>query len=78
MESHSFQEASGIWEPSTGRIIIKREMLRSLLDYAGTLLHEVAHVRSGASDISSGFEDELTSIIGLVVSNHVAGRSSYI
>jgi hypothetical protein len=69
MESDSFTEASGLWEETTGRIIIKRDQLRSLKDYAGTLLHEIAHVESGASDISSEFEQQLTSFIGTIISN---------
>lgn len=68
MESHSLREATGLWEESTGRIIIKRDQLRSLKDYTGTLLHEIAHAQSGASDISSEFEQQLTSLIGITVS----------
>ncbi len=68
MESHSFSEAAGLWEESTGRIIIKRDQLRSLKDYAGTLLHEIAHAQSGAPDVSSEFEQQLTSLIGVAVS----------
>lgn len=64
MESYSFIEASGIWEASTGTIIIKRTQLRSIEEYAGTLLHEIAHARSGAPDISSDFEQSLTDLLG--------------
>ena len=45
----------------------KRDQLRNLKDYAGTLLHEVAHVKSDASDISSEFEQQLTSLIGTII-----------
>lgn len=68
MESFGFNEAAGIWEENTGQIIIKRIQLKSLEDYAGTLLHEMAHARSGESDVTSGFEHELTSLIGLIAS----------
>lgn len=71
LESHSFREATGLWEELTGRIIIKRDQLRSLKDYAGTLLHEVAHAQSGASDVSSEFEQQLTSLIGITVSKAI-------
>lgn len=71
-DSFSLQEASGLWEESTGRIIIKRDQLRSLKDYAGTLLHEVAHVKSGASDISRDFEQQLTSQIGIIIAKVMA------
>jgi len=67
MESHSFAEAAGLWEETTGRIIVKRDQLRSLRGYAGTLLHEIAHVKSGASDINRDFEQQLTSLIGTII-----------
>jgi len=65
--SHS--EAEGIWEPLLGRIVIKRSVLKSLESYASTLLHEIAHARSGASDVSRQFEDELSRLLGVIVSN---------
>ncbi|MCI0331231.1 MAG: ATP-binding protein [candidate division Zixibacteria bacterium] len=68
MENFGFKEASGLWEEDSGRVIIKRAQLRTLKDYAGTLLHEVAHAISGASDISSEFEEELTSLLGTIAS----------
>jgi len=68
LETHSFAEAAGLWEASTGTIIIKRNQLKKLRSYASTLLHEIAHVTSGASDISSGFEQQLTSLLGNVIS----------
>lgn len=67
MEKVAFNEATGLWEEITGRIIIKRTQLQSFESYAGTLLHEIAHVISGAPDISSGFEKCLTELIGKVV-----------
>ena len=45
-------EAVGLWERDEERIIIKQSQLRSLRDYAGSLLHEVAHASSGALDVS--------------------------
>jgi len=73
-EAFSLKEASGLWEESTGRIIIKRDQLRSLKDYAGTLLHEIAHARSGASDITREFEQQLTSQFGTMISK-VMGKN---
>jgi hypothetical protein len=69
MEAASYREATGLWEASEERIIIKRTQLRSLKEYAATLLHEIAHARSGTSDVSREFEDELTSLLGLISSN---------
>jgi hypothetical protein len=71
METSSYKEATGLWEAAEERIIIKRTQLRSLKEYAATLLHEMAHAISGTSDISREFEDELTSLLGLISSNAV-------
>lgn len=65
----SFIEAEGLWEGPSGRIIVKRSVLQSLEKYAGTLLHEVSHARSGAQDVSREFELELTSLLGIACSN---------
>lgn len=64
METYAFVEAAGLWEPSTSSIIIKRTQLRSLEEFAGTLLHEIGHARSGAPDVSSEFERSLTELLG--------------
>ncbi len=68
LENVGYSEATGIWEENNQRIIIKRNQLNELRLYAGTLLHEVAHAKSGASDVSREFENELTGIIGNVSS----------
>lgn len=60
----SGMEAVGVWEPDKKRIVIKREQLDNLEKYAGTLLHETAHAKSGAGDISREFENELTNLLG--------------
>ncbi len=70
-ELGSFLEAEGLWEPSRGRIIIKRSTLNSIESYAGILFHEVAHALSGANDVSREFECELTQIIGTVGSKAI-------
>ncbi|MCH7648674.1 MAG: hypothetical protein IIA83_08720 [Thaumarchaeota archaeon] len=61
-------EASGLWEPNKERIVIKRDQLKNLESYAGTLLHETGHALSGAGDVSREFESELTNIIGKISS----------
>lgn len=66
MRLEGFEEAIGVWEATEQRIVIKRSQLKSLRDYAGTLLHETAHVRSGSSDITRSFEDGLTQSLGTV------------
>jgi hypothetical protein len=62
-------EAVGLWEELSGRIIIKRSQLHNLVEYAGTLLHEAAHARSGASDVTRIFEQELTQLLGIVAAS---------
>jgi hypothetical protein len=61
-----YAEAAGLWEAKEHRIVIKRSELGSLDAYAGTLLHEVAHVVSGTPDVSAGFQDALTAETGTV------------
>ena len=68
-EIFNHREALGIWEPDTGHIIIKRDQLRELRAYAGTLLHETAHATSGASDVSEEFETALTNLLGSITNS---------
>lgn len=70
-ELGTFMESTGIWEASTGRIIIKRSQLTNLETYAATLLHEVAHAKSGAIDVSRTFEIELTKMLGIISSKAI-------
>lgn len=74
IETYAFVEAAGLWEPSTNSIIIKRSQLRSLEGFAGTLLHEIGHARSGASDVSSEFEKSLTELLGKTGSHFGDGK----
>jgi len=67
-ETLRITEAVGTWDQATGTIIIKRTQLESLEKYAGTLLHEIAHALSGATDVSREFEKFLTDLIGKIVS----------
>jgi hypothetical protein len=57
----------GLWEATTGRVIIKRSQLASLAHFAGTFLHELTHARTGFCDVSRDFEGALTDVIGTVV-----------
>ena len=66
MRESNGTDACGIWEPDTGKIIIKRNMLNSVESYAGTLLHEISHALSGAENMTLEFENELTDMIGKV------------
>jgi hypothetical protein len=70
--SIGFAETTGVWEPKEHRIVIKRDRLRSLGTYAGTLLHEVAHAASGTPDVSADFEEALTAELGEVARSSLA------
>lgn len=65
-ETASFSEVCGLWTGT--KIIVKRSELATVESYASTLLHEIAHARSGEIDITIGFEQELTSFLGMVAS----------
>jgi len=54
----------GVWDSSISSIVIKRRQLSSLVDYAGTLLHEAGHATTGAVDATREFETILTSYLG--------------
>ena len=56
----------GLWIPEERKILIKRTQLKSIADFAGTLLHECAHAMSGEDDVSRGFELKLTDLLGIV------------
>ena len=57
-------DTEGVWDPELGAIVIKRDQLRSLPAFAGTLLHEVAHAMTGTLDATRDFEMVLTDYLG--------------
>ena len=59
-------EVVGYWDPDARRIVVKRDQLKTLPKYAGTLLHEVTHATGEAGDLSSEFEEALTRTLGVV------------
>jgi hypothetical protein len=67
-----YQEAVGVWEYETGQIIIKRTQLQSVESFAATVLHELSHALSGASDVSLEFEEKLSQELGTVVARQLA------
>jgi hypothetical protein len=66
-----YAEATGVWEPKEGRIVIKRDRLATLASYAGTLLHEVAHAATSTADVSAPFEEALTAELGVIASGEL-------
>jgi len=65
-DSTGMQDPVGLWESEKRRIIIKRSQLRSLEAFAGTLLHEITHARTGYDDVTREFEEGLTDALGKV------------
>lgn len=59
-------DALGLWDPESASIVIRRDQLKTLQDFAGTLLHEIAHARTGYNDMTREFEDALTTLLGLI------------
>ena len=57
-------DAAGVWDGE--RIIVARGELRSLRRFCGTLLHEVAHARTGTDDATLEFESALTDQLGTI------------
>ncbi len=78
-------DALGLWDPESASIVIHRNQLISLRVFAATLLHELAHARTGHDDVTREFEDELTTLLGLtaaaavnpVPSQQPPGRRSF-
>ncbi|KKN21253.1 hypothetical protein LCGC14_0927250 [marine sediment metagenome] len=62
----TFREAIGLWDETSGSIIIKRDQLGNIEKFGGTLLHEIAHSVSGVSDVNRDFENELTRLLGVL------------
>lgn len=56
----------GVWDSGEDAIIIKREVLSNMEEYAGVLFHEFAHYATDTKDISRDFENVLTDMLGYV------------
>lgn len=70
-ESEIFAETVGLWDSSEGIVVIKRCQLKTMQSFAGTLIHECMHAKSGKDDVSRGFELALTDIIGVIVAKNI-------
>ena len=55
-----------IWDSKEKNIIIKKDILKDLEVFSSTLLHELAHANSRASDTSLEFERELTNLLWII------------
>ena len=66
----------GLWERTTGRVIVHRPQLRSVELFAAVLLHEVTHARTGYGDVSRDFESALTDLIGRLAARVLSHEST--
>ena len=57
-------DAAGVWDGE--RIILQRGELRTLRRFCATLLHEIAHARTGTDDATLEFEAALTDQLGVL------------
>ena len=62
----SGRQVLGLWRPEDRSIVIRRDQLKELGSYAGVLLHELTHARSGTEDRTLEFEEALTQLLGSV------------
>lgn len=76
LQSAGYAEAAGLWDPEAQRIVVKRNQLATLATYAGTLLHELVHARSGTDDVSMEFEAALTAELGAMAARQLTGDRS--
>ena len=67
-DNYTFRPAIGLWQSNERRIIILRSQLRDKSSFLGTLLHEIAHAKSDATDSTRAFESELTRLLGIFAS----------
>jgi hypothetical protein len=65
-------DADGVWDSNENSIIVARHQLADAAAFAGTLLHEVCHARSGYSDLSVAFESDLSDALGEVAARALA------
>jgi hypothetical protein len=64
----------GVWEAAEHRIVIRRDQLKELATYAGTLLHEIGHMVSGTLDGTLDFETELSRLLGIAAASALADQ----
>lgn len=71
----SGNDALGLWDSDSQCIVIRRDQLSDLKAFAGTLLHEIVHARTGFGDVTREFENALTEVIGAAAATACAERS---
>lgn len=62
----------GVWDSFEQKIIILRSQLWDTTNLFGTVLHEIIHASTGATDVSRFFETKLSEMIGRVSSIYIS------
>ena len=70
-DTTTFMECDGLWSAELKTIFLHRRILRNKSRFLGVLLHELAHAKSGYSDATRGFEEELTGMLGCITSQFI-------
>ena len=66
-------ETLGCWDEKTSSIVLSRNILKTIADYSGTLIHELIHAKTGQEDVTRAFEYSLTEAIGKLCEHIFAG-----
>ena len=64
----------GLWNPEEKTIYILKDQLISREKFLGTLYHEFIHAKTGFSDVSRQFENQLTQVIGLFANQYIDSK----
>ena len=64
----TYRESNGLWDEDNGWVILKRNRLKNICKFGGTLLHETAHCISGKPDVNRDFELILSQLLGTLCS----------
>lgn len=68
-------DAAGLWDPQSRSIVIRRDQLASLSNFAGTFLHEIVHAKTGFADVTREFETALTLLMGAAAEQAISATS---
>ena len=64
MRTTAADSTRGVWHAGNGWIIVKRDVLSSAEEYAGTILHAATRAASGAPGMTRKFEAALVQLLG--------------
>lgn len=66
----------GVWDHKLQKIVILRSQLQTESDLFGTVIHEIIHAQTGATDVSRYFECELTKWIGKLAARYMSNEDN--